>query len=174
MDERAWFVLNDMSRPPVYVAEAACPAFATRFRQSLGTAGRAIPHLPKIHHVADEHLALPYQDPVVWPTKTDAHLFVKVAGARINRGFHVILNGPTLAKLNQAYTSGESLRPDETCKLFALFALGQVYSSSARQSSIESDFPGLSYFKQANQILQVLPENPTLEHVEASVLLVSF
>lgn len=172
MNERAWFVVSDSSRLPIYIAEAACPAFATRFRQSLSPTGTLIAHFPRVHYVGDEYLSPLPDSQISWPSKVDAQLFVKVAIARVNRGYHVLLYGSTIAKLNQAYMREEPLRIEEKCKLFALFALGQVYSSSAGHGSID-EFPGLLYFRYACQMLQVLPERASLEHIEALVLLVS-
>jgi hypothetical protein len=57
------------------------------------------------------------------------------------------------------------------CKLLALFALGEVYSS--RVAAQESNFPGLSYFAQARRMVSIPAERPTMHTVEVALLLVS-
>lgn len=50
MQDRAWFVPYDVANPPVYIGEAACTAFATRFRQALAEFQGSAPHIPRIHY----------------------------------------------------------------------------------------------------------------------------
>lgn len=171
MDRRAWFVHYDSSKLPIYIAEAACSAFATRFRQSLNNS-RYISHAPRVHYIGDEQLSALLDSQISWPTKTHAQLCIKVAIAHVNRGFHVVMQGTILSKLNQAYEKRESMRSEDICIFFALFALGEVYSTRTRDSAA-GQFPGLSYFMHACKLLQVLPERGSLEYVEALVLLVS-
>jgi hypothetical protein len=171
MTENAWFILTDLDRIPNYIPDAACPAFATRFRQTIAPAGQTLHHYPRTHWVADEHLKSPTGTQCIWPTRVDAQLLVKVAVARVNNSYHVLLYKSTMALLDQAYSEDEPLQEKNICKLFALFALGRVYSSHVKQASAER-FPGLEYFKYASSLVNVLPERPCLEHVESLILLV--
>jgi hypothetical protein len=58
------------------------------------------------------------------------------------------------------------------CKLLALFALGEVYSS--RVAAQEATFPGLSYFAQARRMVSIPAERPTMHTVEIALLLVLY
>lgn len=170
--EKAWFYPYDFSRSPLYVAEASCTAFATRFRQSMNVSEELTRHFPRIHFITDETLSQSENsnNNVLWPSKPLAQLLIKSAHARVNRAFHIFMLKATLSSLDQAYQDLNNVDSADACKFFALFALGQV-SSSSRDTS-QNTFPGLDYFKQATKILQHLPERVGLEHIEAMVLLV--
>jgi len=173
MTENAWFIVTDSEKIPNYIPDAACPAFATRFRQTIAPSGQTLHHYPRTHWVADEHLKNSNLTQGVWPSRIDAQLLVKVAVARVNGSYHVLLPKATMALLDQAYSEGEPLHEKNICKLFALFALGRAYSSHVKQSSAEQ-FPGLEYFKYASSLVNVLPERPHVEHVESLILLVRY
>ncbi|KFY20444.1 hypothetical protein V491_03713 [Pseudogymnoascus sp. VKM F-3775] len=143
IQDRAWFVPYDVTNPPVYIGEAACTAFATRFRQALAEFQGSAPHIPRIHYTQDENLYTALHSPVSWPSKAQAQLLLKVALININRAFHVVLTKPTLASLDQLYQDSRPAGSLATCKFFALFALGEVYSSRAVVPS-EGNFPGVS------------------------------
>lgn len=173
IQDRAWFVPYDVANPPVYIGEAACTAFATRFRQALAEFQGSAPHIPRIHYTQDENLYTALHSPVSWPSKTQAQLLLKVALININRAFHVVLTKPTVAGLDQLYQDSRPAGSLATCKFFALFALGEVYSSRAVVPS-EGNFPGVSYFMHSCSLLPILPERATLDHIEILILLVRF
>ncbi|PVH70848.1 fungal-specific transcription factor [Cadophora sp. DSE1049] len=172
MQERAWFVVCDVQTPPTYIGEVACTAFATRFRQSLALYSGSTHHIPRIHYVQDEDL-LSIPNEATWPSKSQAQLLLKVALVNINRGFHVVLLKPTMAKFDEIYQDINLRDMLVSCKFFALFALGEVYSSRARETS-GGNFPGLSYFIRACSLIPILPERTTLEHIEILILLSFF
>lgn len=58
------------------------------------------------------------------------------------------------------------------CKLWALFAIGEVYAT--RTNPPGRDFPGMAYFAKASRLLGVLSERPTIDSIETINLLVSF
>ena len=60
----------------------------------------------------------------------------------------------------------------DTCKFFALFAFGEVYSTKTKTTDNQA-IPGLAYFIAASKMLQVLPERATVQDVENLVLLVT-
>ncbi|KFZ16540.1 hypothetical protein V502_05055 [Pseudogymnoascus sp. VKM F-4520 (FW-2644)] len=173
VQDRAWFVPYDVANPPVYIGEAACTAFATRFRQALAEFQGSAPHIPRIHYTQDENLFSALHSPVSWPGRTQAQLLLKVALININRAFHVVLTKPTLASLDQLYQDSGPPGALATCKFFALFALGEVYSSRAVVPS-QGNFPGVSYFMHSCSLLPILPERATLEHIEILILLSFF
>ncbi|KAH8599112.1 fungal-specific transcription factor domain-containing protein [Bisporella sp. PMI_857] len=169
--EPAWFQVTpyETSKIPIYIGEAACTAFATRLRQFLCLPDRAVQHIPRINYVKDENLSMPPDVQVIWPTQTHARLLVKVVMSRVNRAFHVCLIDLTMAKLDQIYRDSSFAPTSFTSKLFALFAVGEVYSCNAKDWS-GGEVPGLAYFRYASRILQVLPERPDLDVIETLVL----
>lgn len=174
IQERAWFMPPNNTNAPIYIAEAACTAFATRFRQSLAVRQGLVGHVARTDFIQDENLLSVPQSQISWPSKTRAQLLLKVALANINRAYHVVLPEPTLAKLDQIYQEPQPRTADTltTCKLFALFALGDVYSSKGKSQS-GSSFPGLLYFMYSCSLFPLLPERAKLDHIEISILLVS-
>ena len=56
-------------------------------------------------------------------------------------------------------------------KLWALFALGELYSSRAIPRG--KRYPGLDYFAKATRVLRVVCERPSLDAIELRLLLVS-
>jgi hypothetical protein len=130
-----------------------------------------VSHFPRVHFAQDESLMTTHNFQVSWPTQGQATLLLKVVMARVNRAFHVFLLEPTIVRINQMYRDPTYRPPAFTAKIFALFALGEVYSSRAKDSS-DGNIPGLSYFKYASSLVQVLPERADLDHVETLLLLV--
>ena len=59
-----------------------------------------------------------------------------------------------------------------SCKLEALFALGEAYSFRS-QSVSEDTFPGLAYFARAARTLRGCRERPQMDYIEVLLLLVS-
>ncbi|KFY97034.1 hypothetical protein V498_02328 [Pseudogymnoascus sp. VKM F-4517 (FW-2822)] len=135
IQDRAWFVPHDVANPPVYIGEASCTAFATRFRQALAEFQGATPHIPRTHYTQDENLLSALHSPVSWPGRTQAQLLLKVALININRAFHVVLTKPTLASLDQLYQDPRPPGALATCKFFALFALGESLPDSSGKSN---------------------------------------
>jgi len=56
-------------------------------------------------------------------------------------------------------------------KLLAMFALGEVYSP--RRSADPQGVPGLMYFAQAKKLMRIVPERPSIEHIEIAIMFVS-
>lgn len=166
--DRAWFHPYGAAAIPLYIGEAACAAFATRFRRFL-TGNKAAPHITRTQYV-DEGILLETGKMVVpWPPLPQAQLLVKVAFNQVSRVYHLMLRKSTLAALKEIYRTSRFDCPVNTCKFFALFAFGEVYS--IRSSS--SGLPGMAYYARAISLAQILPERPSITHVENLLLLVS-
>lgn len=174
MRDRAWFISYDAENPPIYVGEAACAAFATRFRQAIdvseGTASAA--HFPRTHFTTDNDLNAASTARPEWPSRARARLLVQVALSHVGRSYYVGLTSKTLAKLEAAYENPAFVDSATTCKLFILFAMGEVYSRKTKGA--EQGIPGMSFFLYANSLLSILPERANLEHIESLLLLARF
>lgn len=174
MKERAWFVPYDANNHPAYIGEAACMAFATRFRQAIDVSRGLAPavHVLRANYMNDQELLAASGTTPMWPSKTRAQLLVKIALSHVGRSYYVGLSSITLAKLEEAYANPNFNDRADTCKLFVLFAMGEVYSGKAK--SHEQGFPGLSYFVYANSLAQMFPERARLRHIECMLLLSFF
>lgn len=167
--DRAWFVPYTTASAPVYIEEAACTAFATRFRQSLDPSAGS--HRLRASYINDADLISNADLDVPWPARTQARLLVKVALAHIGQSYHLTLAKATLNRLDRVYQDSNFNDPISACKFFGLFALGEVYSNAA-PSHVNDRAHGLTFFRKASSLVQVLPERPTIDHIENFILLV--
>ncbi|KAL4927008.1 transcription factor domain-containing protein [Aspergillus undulatus] len=172
--DRAWFQPYDPSAPPIFVGEAACTAFATRFRQFL-TGTNSTAHIRRTQYVKEENIALANAGEFRWPSLQQARLLVKIAIRQITCVYHVLLRKATLDKLEEVYRLGESefLDTVNQCKFFALFAFGEAYSMRSEPAE-GSRVPGTRYFARALSLVQVLPERTSITHLETLLLLSLF
>ncbi|KAF2189095.1 hypothetical protein K469DRAFT_737342 [Zopfia rhizophila CBS 207.26] len=165
LDERPWFFPMSSLGTPIYIGEAADAAFATRFRQALS--GASHKHIPRTQFVSDERLMLLSNSSFPWLSPTRARFLVKVALQTVCRYYHVVRQSVVLESLENAIQNSTGCDRLSISRLWALFALGEVYS--ARSAHAES-FPGLAYFAQATKGLPVPSERPKIESIETLLL----
>ncbi|GKZ20416.1 hypothetical protein AbraIFM66951_002728 [Aspergillus brasiliensis] len=170
--DRAWFHPYDPSAPPIFVGEAACTAFATRFRRFL-TGSNATAHITRTQYVRDENIAAANTGDIWWPSLHQARLLLKIALRQIGFIYHLVLRKSTLEKLEEIYQTGDFECKVNQCKFFALFAFGEAYSMRNEPSS-GSRVPGTKYFARALSLVQVLPERTSITHLETLLLLSLF
>lgn len=168
--DRAWFHPYDPSAPPIFIGEAACTAFATRFRRFL-TGSNATAHIPRTQYVKEVNIAAANEVDVRWPSRQQARLLVRIALHQIGHIYHLVLRKSTLEKLDEIYNTGDFGCTVNQCKFFALFAFGEAYSLRTEPLS-GSRVPGTSYFARALSLVQVLPERTSITHLETLLLLV--
>jgi len=155
----------------LYISEAACTAFATRLCQSLRITDSPVLHLPRWRYTDEDTLGSLFQTDVQWPSLIYAKLLVKTALGHINPAFHLVLRKETLDVLHSLYQRKDFDDPGLKCKYFALFGLGQVFSS-AYDITNTSVLPGSAFFARAMSLLQIIPERPSMNHIESILLLV--
>ncbi|RLL93011.1 hypothetical protein CFD26_100287 [Aspergillus turcosus] len=170
--DRAWFHPYDPSAPPIFIGEAACTAFATRFRRFL-TGSNTTPHIPRMQYVKEANVAAANEAYVQWPSLQQARLLVKIVLRQIGCLYHLLLRKSTLEKLEEIYRTGDFDCKVNQCKFFALFAFGEAYSIRTEPLS-GSRVPGTSYFARALSLVQVLPERTSITHLETLLLLSLF
>ncbi|GFF66715.1 hypothetical protein IFM47457_08424 [Aspergillus lentulus] len=170
--DRAWFHPYDPSAPPIFIGEAACTAFATRFRRFL-TGSNTTPHIPRMQYVKEANIAAANEVYVQWPSLQQARLLVKIVLRQIGCLYHLLLRKSTLEKLEEIYRTGDFDCKVNQCKFFALFAFGEAYSIRTEPLS-GSRVPGTSYFARALSLVQVLPERTSITHLETLLLLSLF
>lgn len=171
LGERAWFQPYDPSTPPIHIGEAACTAFATRLRQVL-TKDAKTSHMPRTQYTPEATLMKLRSPPPQWPSLAQARLLIQVVFNQVSRVYHLVLRKSTMEELEDAYRKANFDHPILTCKFFALFALGEVYSVRTN-SELECGVPGAAYYVNAMMLIPILPERPSLAHIESLLLLVS-
>ncbi|KAF7155096.1 hypothetical protein CNMCM5623_005304 [Aspergillus felis] len=167
--DRAWFHPYDPSAPPIFIGEAACTAFATRFRRFL-TGSNTTPHIPRMQYVKEANIAAANEAYVQWPSLQQARLLVKIVLRQIGCLYHLLLRKSTLEKLEEIYRTGDFDCKVNQCKFFALFAFGEAYSIRTEPLS-GSRVPGTSYFARALSLVQIglnhnIPESQLIDPVE--------
>ncbi|CEJ61787.1 hypothetical protein PMG11_10306 [Penicillium brasilianum] len=171
--ERAWFHRYDSSSPPIYIGEAACSAFATRFRRFL-TGNNATAHITRTQWEREEVIAAAANEAnAQWPSLHHARLLVRIAINQIGHLYHLMMRKTTLDKLEEVYQTGSFDCVSNKCKFFALFAFGQAYSVRSDPTT-GSRVPGTAYFARAMSLVQVLPERTSITHLETLLLLSLF
>ncbi|CAG8055672.1 unnamed protein product [Penicillium olsonii] len=170
--DRAWFHRYDPSSPPIYIGEAACSAFATRFRRFL-TGNSAMPHIARTQYEREENIAAANEADIQWPSLHHARLLVRIAIHQIGHLYHLMMRKSTLDKLEEIYQTQDFDCRASKCKFFALFAFGQAYSIRSEPYS-GSRVPGTSYFARAMGLVQILPERTSVTHLETLLLLSLF
>lgn len=150
------------------MGEAACTAFATRLRQFL-TGNPAVAHVARTQYTPESALM---DAETQWPRLPQARLLVRVVFNQLSRVYHLVLRKSTLEQLEDLYRF-PALRDDPawTSKFFALFALGEVYSSRS-DSSTGCRVPGTGYYVRAMNLVSILPERPGMVHMKSLLLLV--
>jgi hypothetical protein len=171
LGERAWFLPYDPSLPPIHVCEAACTAFATRLRKVL-TKSETTSHMPRTQYTPEATLMKIRNPAMQWPSLAQARLLVQIVFNQVTRVYHLVLRKSTIDQLEAAYREGNFDDPVLSCKFFALFALGEVYSARSIPS-LECNVPGVAYYVNAMTMIPILPERPSLAHIESLLLLVS-
>lgn len=170
--DRAWFHRYDPSSPPIYIGEAACSAFATRFRRFL-TGNNATAHITRTQWEREETIAAAAnQADVQWPSLHHARLLVRIAIHQIGYLYHLMMRKSTLDRLEEIYLTGDFDCTANKCKFFALFAFGQAYSIRSEPSA-GLRVPGTAYFAKAMSLVQILPERTSITHLETLLTLVS-
>lgn len=165
----AWFVPLDEST--IYIGEAACTAFSSRLRQLLLHTQAEI-HIARTHYVQDGQILQAADENAPWPSRPQAYLLVESVIATVGQCYHLSSLSSVRSILEKAYTDRSTLNQMQECKLFALFALAQVYSPRLAETQ-HTVFPGLPYFAKARALLPVLPERATADHVEVLICIVS-
>ncbi|KAJ8117867.1 hypothetical protein OPT61_g1032 [Boeremia exigua] len=166
---QGWFFPMSSLDMPIHISEAADAAFATRFREALTPHSV---HIPRTSYVRDEALMLLSESQFTWPTPARARFLVKVALSTVCQYYHIVLPSSIMEALERVIENVNDVDRLIKCKLLALFALGEVYSS--RVAAQEATFPGLPYFAQARRMVSIPAERPTMHTVEIALLLVLY
>ncbi|KZF20094.1 hypothetical protein L228DRAFT_35446 [Xylona heveae TC161] len=168
--ERARLLHNlDDARPPVYMGDSACSAFGARVRQVLDGDQSVLPNKPGMyyrHRVLQRICKTEYS----LPNRNYANLLVRVVLRFIGSDYHLMLKKTFMEQLDETY-KGTLRDPVFLCRMFIIFALGEMYSCRpTRPSRNGPEVPGTGFFLQAMSIFQDLHEEATVSYIETVVL----
>lgn len=168
LDEKPWFLPIRSSRLPILVGEVADAAFATRFRQLI--THNTLNHIPRISYPEHNQINDLAQAECPQPNPIDRRFLVRVALKRLDGSFHIVQNSRVWELLEQHLQAPNLVDTLSECKLNAIIALGELYSSHC-QTQVKKP-PGLAYFSHASRVCGLLHERPCIDTVEVLLLLV--
>jgi proline utilization trans-activator len=123
---QGWFFPMSSLDMPIHISEAADAAFATRFREALTPHSV---HIPRTSYARDDALIMLSESHFDWPSPARARFLVKVALSTVCQYYHIVLKSTIMNALEKAVKNVNDVDRLTRCKLLALFALGEVYSS---------------------------------------------
>ncbi len=154
-----------------YVGEAACTTFGSKLRQFLlGEDNAPAPSRPRYYK--NQRMLRASCTDCQLPNRSDAQLLVRVVLRFIGPDYHLLRRTSFLERLEETYKLEVLNDPIWLCRLFTVFALGEIYtvrSTKPRGNGV----PGISFFLKALDFFQDLYEEPTVEYIETLLLLVS-
>jgi proline utilization trans-activator len=168
LGDRPWFLPVASLEMPIHIDLAADAAFATRFRQTL--IGEDTKHIPRMNFVSDDVILALSEADCPWPAPARARFLVKVVLNTVCRFYHMVRRSVVLNSLESAIIAQGNVERLATSKLFALFALGELYSTKVAPP--DGSFPGLLYFCRARRKVTVPAERPQSDTMEIALLLV--
>lgn len=107
------------------------------------------------------------------PDRVRASLLIRRVDRFIGNNYQLFLKKSFFIKFDDAYALNDSSDLLWGCHLFALLALGELYSCYHAEPTNGKDVPGTAYFLQAIALLQDDYEHPSVEQVQVLLLLVS-
>lgn len=167
LEERPWFVTLTTLELPIHVGEAADAAFATRFRQALSDV--PVDHIPRADYATDRDLLMLSEADCTWPSSARANFLLETSLHSVCQCYHIVRKSTIRRDWDVALRLESSHDSLVICRLWALFALGVLFSTKV--PSHGHRFPGLAYFAQASKLIGIVSERPRIEHMEVLLLL---
>ncbi|KAF9870605.1 C6 transcription factor [Colletotrichum karsti] len=170
LDVESLFIDADLPYMPIPVNEAMDTAFATRFRQLISDfSASQQAYICRKDFASDERIMNLAETSCPWPSPPKARLLVEVALRVVSGCFHIVRRSCVLDAVEMSHQVPTWKDYSVKCKIWALFAIGEMYSS--RATRVNQDFPGLHYFAKATKILNYLGERPTMDLLETRLIL---
>lgn len=158
------------SSEPVFVGEAACTAFGDRLLQCVSTNHTDISCNTMPDHVTHPAFDRCMNPSFQLPNRVQATLLVRRVDRFIGNNYHLMLRKSFFEQFDRAYNSQQTPDARWACHLFALLALGELYSN-CKTNPDDDRIPGMSWFIMAVRLLRDLYEVASLEQVQILILL---
>ncbi|KAK2005808.1 fungal-specific transcription factor [Colletotrichum eremochloae] len=170
LEVKPWFINANVFRTPILIGEVADAAFSTRIRQVISDPFSPQPrHMLRVNYAPDTELMSLVKSEIAWPTPSRSRFLVEVALKYVSCRYHVVRRSLVMGNLEQSIHNPSWGDLMLRSKLWALFAIGELYSTRSIPS--EKEFPGMAYFAKASRILGVLDERPGTDSIEIMLLL---
>ncbi|KDN61626.1 putative fungal specific transcription factor [Colletotrichum sublineola] len=170
LEVKPWFIHANVFRTPILIGEVADAAFSTRIRQVISDPFSPQPrHMLRVNYAPDTELMSLVKSEIAWPTPSRSRFLVEVALKYVSCRYHVVRRSLVMGNLEQSIHNPSWGDLMLRSKLWALFAIGELYSTRSIPS--EKEFPGMAYFAKASRILGVLDERPGTDSIEIMLLL---
>lgn len=163
--------LDEMSIQPTYVGEAACTTFGNKLRQFLRGKDTP-PPTQRPRYYKDFKMLRTSCTECELPSRSDAQLLVRVVLRFVGADYHLLRKRSFMERLDETYKLTVLDDPIWLCRLFTVFALGEVYSVRSSKPKGHS-VPGTAFFVKAIEYFQDLYEEPSIDYIETLLLLVS-
>jgi proline utilization trans-activator len=161
------------SSTSVYVGSTACIAFASKIRAHYNEPSQPL-HRHYYNHVSLSRLSTASLSNM-WlnlPDQGYATLLVHVVFRFIGADYYFFLKKSFLEQLDATYRDPLAADPVWLSKMFTVLALGELYSTAMSPMSSNGKTPGMQFFQQALSVFQDLYEDPTVDYIEALLLIV--
>ncbi|KAI0899103.1 fungal-specific transcription factor domain-containing protein [Annulohypoxylon nitens] len=167
LDERPWFLPITSSKIPIFIGELADPAFATRFRQIISK--DPLNHIPRTNYPNSDQIMVLMDSGLPKLSHTHARFLLRTALSYLEGHYHIVRKSAASVLLDRYMHEPALLALLSRCKIHALFALGELFSS--RYGSSTKEAPGLSFFSYATKAYGLLYERPSIDCIEVCLLL---
>ncbi|KAE8382431.1 fungal-specific transcription factor domain-containing protein [Aspergillus bertholletiae] len=172
MRDNVWLRPRNSPSFSMYIGEATSAAFAGLLHQCL--TGSSDPILTDQEAYTGDSVLKSLMDTTVpWPSQAQACLLVKIALNHLDPVFYSLLGGEIMQQIQDIYSTSNFNDPITKCKLFALFALGEAFSSPGADKT-GAPVPGTAYYARAMACIVIMPERPSVTLIESLLLLALF
>ncbi|KAF2147618.1 hypothetical protein K461DRAFT_263552 [Myriangium duriaei CBS 260.36] len=156
----------------VYIGDAACAAFGSRIRH-LANGGRYAVDTANATFFDHPVLSRCTQPTFELPSRTYAKVLVQVVSRFVGSDYHFMRPRKFNSELEKVYTNPAETSQNFICRLFGIFALGELYSKKSSIVHQGMPVPGTAFFVQAIALLQDEHERGDVEYIE-TLLTLSF
>lgn len=164
-------VADEISIQPQYIGEAACTTFVRRLQQHIN--GYPLPPSPSpSRYYKHPGLSVLSASDFRLPVRIEAQLLVRTVVRFIGPDYHLLPRKSLPEKMIATYQMPVYDDPIWICRLFVIFALGELYAHRAHSKKSRA-VPGTIYFLKAMTILQEIHEEPSISYIETVLLIVS-
>lgn len=166
-----------LSLPPPrfsdFVGGASCTAFGDSVLQSIDKSPNALPRDAVPGYFTHPSFNRLLHTSIALPDRSQAILLARRAHSHIGSNYHLFERRAFFVKLDAAYRSSAAADPLFACHLYAVMALGELYSNCKSSKLGAESIPGTEWYVQAVNLLEDLYETPTVEQIQVLLLLVS-
>ncbi|KAF7547916.1 hypothetical protein G7046_g8859 [Stylonectria norvegica] len=156
------------SARPMYLGDASGVAFGMKLRQLIGAGEPA--SLRNQHKYFRDPTLLRMSNPSFrLPEKSYAMVLISLVKRFLGNTHHLYMGEAFTERLNNLYAT-QSEDPLWVCRLYLVFALGDLYSNTTMRPSTEHDTPGTSFFLTAMSLFQDVYEEASILFVETLML----